>query len=62
MKRNIGKRALESYRVFPYIAWTLVIGFSLFVINLASELGNVTKNIEDRSNTIYKNEQIDGLI
>lgn len=29
---------LESYRIFPYVAWTLVIGFSLFTVLLTKQL------------------------
>jgi hypothetical protein len=47
------KRALESYRFFPYLAWTLVIGFALFVYQLTVEtsqkiasLGEQTQYLE----------------
>jgi hypothetical protein len=29
---------LESYKVFPYIAWALVIGFALFTYSLTLRL------------------------
>lgn len=45
MKRDTGKRALESYRVFPYIAWALTAGFALFVYNITTELQSVTKEL-----------------
>jgi hypothetical protein len=34
-------RSLESFRLFPYIAWGLIVGFSVFVFSLASELRTV---------------------
>jgi hypothetical protein len=57
------KRALESYRFFPYLAWTLVIGFAFFVYQLTVQtgaaiaaLGEQTSALEvqvnDRSNTL----------
>lgn len=29
-----GERTLEKYKIFPFIAWTIVIGFALFVYHL----------------------------
>lgn len=51
------KRALESYRFFPYLAWALVIGFALFVYQLTIEtsqtiasLGEQTRYLEQVAN------------
>ncbi len=45
------KYTLESYRVFPYIAWALVIGFAFFTymltIRLQENLGNVDTSLEE---------------
>ncbi len=32
------KHSLEQYRLFPYIAWTIVIAFALFVYTLTLTL------------------------
>jgi len=52
------KRALESYKVFPIIAWTLVIGFSIFVYTLVqelqattTELAIISDRLEEQANT-----------
>lgn len=45
MKRSAGKRALESYPVFPYIAWGLAVGFALFVYFITTELTTVTAEL-----------------
>jgi hypothetical protein len=39
-------KSLEQYRVFPYIAWGLVIGFSYFVYTLTVELKHVQADLE----------------
>ncbi len=51
---------LESYRIFPYIAWVLVIGFAVFTYmlttNLQAELGDVDNSIEAMEMRIDKLE------
>ena len=42
-------KKLEEYRWFPYVAWTLSIGFSIFVGFLAIELRNTAASIEQSS-------------
>ncbi len=41
---------LESYKIFPYIAWALVIGFALFTYSLTmqlqDELADINSGIE----------------
>ena len=39
---------LESHKFFPYIAWTLVIGFALFTYMLAMELRGNVGSLGDR--------------
>ncbi|MEY3784015.1 MAG: hypothetical protein RLZZ230_337 [Candidatus Parcubacteria bacterium] len=46
MKTNGNDKALESYRIFPFIAWGLVIGFTLFVYNVALKLQAVTHDLQ----------------
>ncbi len=42
--RPTQEHTLESLRFFPHVAWTLVIGFSLFVYGITK---NVTKEVND---------------
>ena len=43
-------KPLESYKVFPFIAWTLVIGFALFTyaltVRVQTELDGIATGIE----------------
>ena len=39
-----GERTLEKYKIFPYIAWTLIIGFSLFVVSLTMHVKETAEN------------------
>ena len=43
--------ALEKYRVFPYIAWSLIISFSWLVFNLTTNAVAEMKAITDNNNT-----------
>ena len=56
---------LESYRIFPYIAWILVIGFAVFTYmlttNLQAELGDVDTSLEDIEMRIERLEQQQGV-
>jgi hypothetical protein len=41
---------LESHKFFPYVAWSLVIGFAAFTymltVNVQKELGNIGDGVE----------------
>ncbi len=58
MKTNGNDKALESYKIFPYVAWILIIGFAFFVYNLtvevraaATEIGSRSHSVETKVNT-----------
>jgi hypothetical protein len=38
MKTNGNDKTLESYKIFPTLAWLLVIGFAFFVYSIAMDL------------------------
>lgn len=43
---------LEKYRVFPYVAWAVFIGFALFVGSLAVELYSETNEIANSNHRL----------
>lgn len=43
---NQTNRKIETLKIFPYIAWTTVILFALFVYNLTIETREALKNLE----------------
>lgn len=54
---------LESHKLFPYVAWTLVVGFALFTYTLTTQLhGNVgslgekVDDLEDRVNAVEERQ------
>ncbi len=40
------ERALETLKVFPYIAWGLTVVFAFFVYNITRELQAVTHDLQ----------------
>jgi hypothetical protein len=56
MKTNGNDKALEAYKIFPYIAWVLTLGFAIFVYNITMELKAVADNLE--AQTQFLQEQI----
>lgn len=55
MKTNGNDKSLESYRVFPIVAWTLTFGFALFVYNITQDLKEIALSLEEQSNHIKQN-------
>jgi hypothetical protein len=45
MKTNGNDKALESYKIFPILAWVLVIGFALFVYTIATDLKDTAQRL-----------------
>lgn len=45
-------KKLEQYSWFPYIAWTLSIGFAIFVIILALQLRDIAHDLQDSNATL----------
>jgi len=43
------KHTLEGHKFFPYIAWTLVIGFVLFTYTLTIRLTEATNSLETKT-------------
>ena len=54
MKQSQGKRSLEAYKIFPYIAWTLTVVFALFVYNIATELQDVASQLEQQTRNLER--------
>ena len=52
MIRSTGKRSLEGYKVFPFVAWTLTVVFALFVYNIVTELQAVTSQLQDQTTAL----------
>lgn len=56
---------LESYRFFPHIAWALVIGFTLFTLNLtylvSKEISGIGGNVENLQERVERLERQNGL-
>jgi hypothetical protein len=54
MLHTTGERTLEKYTVFPYVAWVVFIGFSIFVYSLVLELQATAESLATSSAT-YEN-------
>ena len=57
MKTNGNDKALESYKIFPYVAWGVTLFFTVFVYNITMELKNVTEDLQ--AQTQYLVEKVD---
>jgi len=57
MKKNGNKQMLESYKVFPFIAWGLTFGFAVFVYNITVELRDITSDLQER--TAHLQQKVD---
>ena len=52
MTKQTGKRSLEAYKIFPYIAWGLTVVFALFVYNITRELQDVTNQLQTQADQL----------
>lgn len=44
-----GTIALEDHKIFPYIAWVIIIAFAIFTGQLALQLYTTTNNLASKS-------------
>lgn len=49
------KDALETFKIFPYIAWGLTIVFAVFVYNITQELQAITADLQAQTAELRHN-------
>jgi len=49
MKTNGNDKTLESYKIFPYVAWGIIAMLTFFVYNITKELKSVTQNLQQQT-------------
>lgn len=59
MRQSKGKRALETYKIFPYVAWALILGFTLFVYNLVTDLQATTSQLQKQTQALQQQVSTD---
>jgi len=47
--KHKNNRALETHKVFPYVAWGLTVVFAFFVYNITRELQAVTQDLQKQT-------------
>ncbi|MCF7815464.1 MAG: hypothetical protein K9M10_00355 [Candidatus Pacebacteria bacterium] len=59
------KHTLESHKIFPYIAWTLIVGFAFFTYNLTvqfqsdlAQIGDGVDRLEQRLNDMGTSQPV----
>lgn len=52
MLRRISDRKLESFKIFPYIAWGLIIIFVFFVYKLTTSLNATAEELDAQSSSL----------
>jgi len=55
MKTNGNDKALESYKIFPILAWILVVGFALFVYTIAIDLRDTAERLGAQADLLEQN-------
>lgn len=48
------KHSLERHRFFPIIAWTVVLGFSLFVYTIVQDLRETSRELGETTTRLEK--------
>lgn len=46
------KYALEKYRIFPYVAWIMIAGFSVFVYTMILNLRAITADLSATTDSL----------
>ena len=54
MKHAQGKRSLEAYKIFPYVAWGLTFGFAVFLYVLVTDLQDTTSQLQNQTNALQQ--------
>lgn len=49
MKKSGNNRSLESFKVFPYLAWAVIAGFVFLVYHISVELRTVAQDLNTQS-------------
>lgn len=55
MKTNGNDKALESYKIFPFIAWIITIGFAFFVYSIAVDLKETAERLGAQADVLEQN-------
>ena len=51
--QNLGpERKLEAFKIFPYVAWMLIIFFALFVYKITTELNATAAELEETTSSL----------
>lgn len=57
--KSTGKRSLEGYKIFPFMAWALIGVFALFVYTLASDVSEVTEKLKSSQFQKFDGAQVE---
>jgi hypothetical protein len=52
-------RKLESFKIFPYVAWGLVVFFVFFVYKLSTELDDNASTLDKKANSLEEKVKTD---
>jgi hypothetical protein len=54
MKTNGNDKSLETYKIFPYIAWAITFIFAYFVYNITIDLKMVAQDLQDKTQQLQE--------
>lgn len=63
MKTNGNDKALEAYKIFPYVAWGVTVVFAFFVYNITLELKEITQDLQKQTSQLQEqvNKPVDKI-
>lgn len=54
MKTNGNDKALESYNIFPIVAWILTFSFAIFVYKITQDLKEIATDLQRQSDILQQ--------
>ena len=57
MKTNGNDKTLESYKIFPFIAWGVTLGFAFFVYTIAMDLKATAQQLRVQTDALEQKAQ-----
>lgn len=54
IRNQAPERKLEAFKIFPYVAWMLILFFALFVYRITVELSQTVETLEETTMSLQE--------